>query len=55
MSKDGVEGCIDQAEYSILDFIEYLNIFLFAYLLGSTSIDNNRENTCIIEEIEIVV
>ena len=42
-------------EYSILDFVQYLNIFLFACPLGSTSISDNRENTCMVEEAEVVV
>ena len=42
-------------EYSILEFIQYLNRFLFAYPSGSISIGNNRENICIVEEAEIVV
>ena len=42
-------------EYSILDLIQYLNMFLFACLPDSTSIGNNRENTCAVEEAEVVV
>ena len=42
-------------EYSILDFVQYLNIFLFACLLGSTSISDNRKNACTVEETEVVV
>ena len=42
-------------ECSILDFVQYLNIFLFVCLPGSTSIGNNRENACMVEEAEIVV
>ena len=42
-------------EYSILDFIQYLNMFLFAYSPGSTSIGNNRKNTYMVEEVEMVV
>ena len=42
-------------EYSILKFIQYLNIFLFAYPSGSISIGNNRENIYIVEEVEMVV
>jgi len=42
-------------EYSILDFIQYLNMFLFVCLLGSTSIGDNRENTYMVEEAEMVV
>ena len=42
-------------ECSILDFIQYLNMFLFACPPGGTSIDDNRENTCIVEEAEVVV
>ena len=42
-------------ECSILDFVQYLNMFLFACPPDSTSIGNNRENTCIVEEAEVVV
>jgi len=42
-------------EYFILDFIQYLNMFLFACPLGSTSIGNNRENVYMVEEVEVVV
>jgi len=47
-----MKGYKYQVEYSILNFIQYLNIFLFVCLLGSTS---NRKNTCIVKKIEIVV
>jgi len=42
-------------ECSILDFVQYLNMFLFACLPGSTSIGDNRENACTVEEAEVVV
>ena len=40
---------------SILDFVQYLNMFLFACQLGNTSIGDNRENVCTVEEAEVVV
>ena len=42
-------------ECSILDFVQYLNMFLFAYLLDSTSVGDNRENVCMVEKAEMVV
>jgi len=42
-------------EYFILDFVQYLNIFLFVCLPGSTSIGDNRENAYMVEETEVVV
>ena len=42
-------------EYSILDLVQYLNMFLFACSPGSTSIGDNRENVCMVEKAEIVV
>jgi len=36
-------------------FVQYLNVFLFACPPGSTSISNNRENACAVEEVEVVV
>ena len=55
ISRSRTEGYTYQVEYSILDLIQYLNMFLFACLPDSTSIGNNRENTCAVEEAEVVV
>ena len=33
-----------------MDFVQYLNMFLFACPPGSTSIGDNRENACTVEE-----
>ena len=55
MSKSSIKGYTYQVEYSILNFIQYLNMFLFVYLLSSISIGNNKKNTYIVKKIEIVV
>ena len=39
----------------MLDFVQYLNMFLFVCPPDSTSIGNNRENACTVEEVEMVV
>jgi len=41
-------------ECSILDFVQYLNMFLFACPPGSTSIGDNGENAYMVEEAEVV-
>ena len=51
----GAEGYTYQTECFILDFVQYLNMFLFACPPGSTSIGDNRENACTVEEAEVVV
>ena len=42
-------------ECSILDFVQYLNMFLFACLPDSTSVGDNRENVYMVEKVEVVV
>jgi len=42
-------------ECSILDFVQYLNMFPFACSPDSTSIGDNRENAYMVEEAEVVV
>ena len=55
MSGGDAEGCTYQTECSILNFVQYLNIFLFVCSPGSTSVGDNRKNAYIVEEVEIVV
>ena len=49
-----MEGYTDQVECSILDLIQYLNMFLFAYLPDSTNIGDNNKKIYIVEETEVV-
>ena len=46
---------INEVEWFILDFIQYLDIFLFSCLPNSTNIYDNKKNICIVKKAEIVV